>query len=138
MARELEAGARRELEPQQKKELEAREEKTLPGKFYVPYTDIYETDAALVLVMEMPGVEKKDLDVKLENNVLSVEGHVDFSKYEGLSPVYTEYNVGHFTRSFSISNEIDGSGIGATMADGVLTLRLPKVKAAAPRRIDVE
>jgi HSP20 family molecular chaperone IbpA len=48
------------------------------------------------VVLEMPGVEKKDLDVALENDVLRVDGRIDFSKYEGMEPVYTEYNVGHY------------------------------------------
>ncbi len=125
------------LETQTKKELEAREEKTLPGKFYVPYTDIYETEQALVVAMDMPGVEKQNIEVKLEKNVLTIEGRIDFSKYEGLSPVYTEYNVGHFSRSFSIPREIDGGAISAEIADGVLTLTLPKAKEVAPRRITV-
>ncbi len=127
----------KELESLQKKELTAKEEKTQPGKFYAPNTDIYETDEALVVVMDMPGVEKKNVDIKLEKNVLSIEGQVDLSKYENLKPVYTEYNVGHFTRSFSISSEIDSVEISAKMEDGVLTLNLPKAKDATPRRIEV-
>lgn len=127
----------KELESPQKKELKGKEEKTQPGKFYVPSTDIYETDEALVVVMDMPGVEKKNVDIRLEKNVLSVEGQVDLSKYENLKPVYTEYNVGHFTRSFSVSNEIDSADISAKMENGVLTLNLPKSKEAGPRRIDV-
>lgn len=127
----------KELESSQKKELSAKEEKTKPGKFYVPDTDIYETNDALVVVMDMPGVEKKNVDIRLEKNVLFVEGQVDLSKYENLKPVYTEYNVGHFTRSFSVSSEINSTEISAKMEDGVLTLRLPRSKEAAPRRIEV-
>jgi HSP20 family molecular chaperone IbpA len=59
----------------------------VPARYYVPYTDIYETDEALTLMMEVPGVEKKDVSVQLENHVLRVEGRIDFSKYEGLEPV---------------------------------------------------
>src|ERR1700722_18417313 len=83
-----------ELALREKKELAAKEEKTVPGRYYIPYTDIYETDETLTVVMEMPGVEKKDLSVTLENDVLRVDGRIDFSKYEGMEPVYTEYNVG--------------------------------------------
>ena len=78
-----------ELSVQQKKEVTPKEEKTVPARYFVPYTDIYETDEALTLVMEMPGVEKKDVDVQLENDVLRVEGRIDSSKYEGLEPVYS-------------------------------------------------
>jgi HSP20 family molecular chaperone IbpA len=75
--------------------------------------------------------------VQLENDVLRVEGRIDFAKYEGLEPVYAEYNVGHFTRSFTLSDKIDQDGISAELADGVLTLTLKKSKAALPRRIEI-
>jgi HSP20 family molecular chaperone IbpA len=126
-----------ELSVQQKKEMASKEEKTIPARYYVPNTDIYETEDALTLVMEMPGVEKKDLDVHLENDVLRVEGRIDFTKYEGLEPVYAEYNVGHFHRAFTLSNKIDQAGISAELAEGVLTLTLKKAKAAQPRRIAI-
>ncbi len=133
----LDVQSKRELERLAKKELSTKEEKTRPGKFYVPDTDIYETDEALVVVMDMPGVEKKNIDIKVEKNVLSVEGQIDFAKYEDLKPVYTEYNVGHFTRSFRLSNKIDSAGIDAKVDNGVLILHLPKVPEAKPRKIKV-
>jgi HSP20 family molecular chaperone IbpA len=126
-----------ELSVQQKKELAPKEEKTVPARYYVPYTDVYETDGALTLVMEVPGVEKKDISVQLENDVLRVEGRIDFSKYEGLEPVYAEYNVGHYARGFTLSDKIDQDGISAELADGVLTLTLKKAKAAQSRRIAI-
>ncbi len=127
----------KELALREKKELVAKEEKTAPGRYYVPYTDIYETDETLTVVMEMPGVEKKALDVALENNVLRVDGRIDFSKYEGMEPVYTEYNIGHYTRSFTLSSKIDQEKISAQLEDGVLTLTLPKGKDALPRQIAI-
>ena len=87
--------------------------------------------------MEIPGVEKKDVEVNVENDVLRVEGRVDFTKYEGLEPLYTEYNVGHFARSFTLSNRIDQQQIGAQLEDGVLTLTLKKAKEAMPRKIAI-
>jgi HSP20 family molecular chaperone IbpA len=121
----------------EKKELAAKEEKTVPGRYYVPYTDIYETDETLTVVMEMPGVEKGNLGVTLENDVLRVDGRIDFSKYEGMEPVYTEYNVGHYTRSFTLSNKIDQEKINAQLDAGVLTLTLPKGKDVLPRQIAI-
>lgn len=126
-----------ELEVQQKKELVSKEEKTTPARYYVPSTDIYETDDALTLVMEVPGVEKKDVDVRLENDTLRVEARLDFGKYEGLDPLYTEYNVGHFTRAFSLSSKIDQQQISAQLEDGVLTLTLKKLREAMPRQIAI-
>ena len=126
-----------ELTVRDKKELVSKEEKTVPGRHYIPYADIYETDDALCVVMEMPGVERTNLDVALENDVLRVDGQIDFSKYEGMEPVYTEYNIGHYTRSFTLSNKIDQEQISAQLDDGVLTLTLPKAKEAQPRRISI-
>ena len=125
------------LAVQEKKELVSKEEKTVPARYYVQITDIYETDDALTVVMEIPGVEKKDVEVNVENDVLRVEGRVDFTKYEGLEPLYTEYNVGHFARSFTLSNRIDQQQIAAQLEDGVLTLTLKKAKEAIPRKIAI-
>ena len=126
-----------ELAVRDKKELVTKEEKTVPARYFVPSTDIYETQEALTLVMEMPGVEKQDITVGLENDRLRVEGQIASSKYEGLEPVYTEYNVGNYVRAFTLSNKIDQEKISAQIEDGVLTLTLPKVKEAQPRRIAI-
>jgi HSP20 family protein len=126
-----------DLAVQEKKELVTKEEKTVPARYYVQNTDIYETDDALTVVMEIPRVEKKDVDVNIENDVLRVEGRLDFTKYEGLEPLYTEYNVGHFARAFTLSNKIDQQQIAAELNDGVLTLTLKKVKEAIPRKIAI-
>ncbi len=112
-------------------------EKTVAGKYYVPLTDIVETEKSLIVTMDMPGVKKENIHVKLEDNILEVDGQIDYSPYNDLNPVYTEYNVGHFTRKFSVSNEIDAGNINANLSDGVLTLTLPKAPEAQPRHIKV-
>ena len=91
------------MEVQQKREAQTQGEKSVPARFYMPPTDIYETEDALTVLMEMPGVERDDIAVKLENGILNVEGHIDYSKYQEMQPVYTEYNIGHFARSFTLS-----------------------------------
>lgn len=129
--------AKQDLAVHEKKELVSKEEKTVPARYYLQNTDIFETDDALTVVMEIPGVEKKDVDVNIENGVLRVEGRIDFAKYEGLEPLYTEYNVGHFARAFTLSNKIDQQQINAQLDDGVLTLTLKKAKEAIPRKIAI-
>lgn len=126
-----------DLTPQEKKELDAKEEKTYAGKFYVPGTDIFETGNAITMALEMPGVSKDNIDIKLEKRQLSIQGHIDFNNYGNFKPVYTEYNVGHFSRSFTLSSEIDTENINASVADGVLTLVLPKAKETQLRKIQV-
>jgi HSP20 family molecular chaperone IbpA len=129
--------AKQELQVQQKREIETKEEATLPTRTYVPTTDIFETQDALNVVLEMPGVEKTNIDVTVQEGILNVEGRLDFSKYKSLQPLYTEYNVGHDARSFRLSSKIDESKIAAELRDGVLTLTLPKVEEAKPRTIQV-
>ena len=128
----------RSLEVQQKKELVTKGEKTVPARYYVPTTDIVETADALLLTMEMPGVDRKDIDIKIEEDALRVEGRIDATKYDGFEPLYTEYNVGPFARTFALSHLIDQQQIGATLRDGVLTLTLKKVQEAQPRQIEIQ
>jgi HSP20 family protein len=128
--------SRQELQVQQKRELEKKEEATIPARVFLPTADIYETKDALNVVLEMPGVEKSSVDVRVEDGVLKVEGRLDFSKYQGLQPLYTEYNVGHYSRSFRLSNTIDQNKIGAELKDGVLTprrrSRIPMTSSTIP------
>jgi HSP20 family molecular chaperone IbpA len=126
-----------ELQVQQKRELEQKQEATVPVRFFVPHADIYETDQALAVLLEMPGVDKNHIDISVEDDVLSVEGRIDFSKYQGLTPIYAEYPVGHYRRGFTLSNRIDQHKISAEMSDGVLTITLPKVEEVKPRQISI-
>jgi len=121
-----------------KKEIQSRTEYTVSVKRYLPATDIVETDKELLLYLDVPGVEKERIKVRLDKNILEIDGEIDSSSYAGLDPVYTEYNIGHFRRSFELSNKIDKSGIKATVEDGVLSLVLPKVPEEQPRLIKVK
>ena len=126
-----------ELQVQQKREVGDEQEQTVPTRTYAPIADIFETETALTVSLEMPGVDKGAVDVNVEDGVLTVEGRLDFSRYDGMQPVYTEYNVGNYRRSFSLSNKIDQDKISAEIKDGVLTITLPKAEEAKPRRISV-
>jgi len=130
-------GSPQELQVQHKREVETKQESTTPARSFLPVTDIYETDQALTVILEMPGVAKENVDIHVENDILTISGRIDFSKYDGLQPVYTEYNVGNYSRNFQLSNKIDQSAISAAIADGVMTLILPKAEQAKPRKITV-
>jgi HSP20 family protein len=127
-----------ELQVQQKREVDKAQEPTMPMRAFLPTTDIFETHDALTVVLEMPGADRDNIDVSVENGVLTVEGKINFKKYEGLQPVYSEYNVGPYRRSFRISSRIDQEKIRAEMRDGVITLVLPKAEEAKPRKIEVK
>ena len=85
----------------------------------------------------MPGVEKSNVNVRVEEDVIHVEGRLDLTKYQGLHPLYNEYNIGHYGRTFQLSSKIDQGKIEAAMKDGVLSLTLPKVEETKPRTINV-
>jgi HSP20 family protein len=127
-----------ELQVQKKRELENKEESTIPVRLFVPVADIYEAEHDLTIILEMPGVEKRNVDIRVEDGVLSVEGRLDLTKYQGLQPLYTEYNIGNYARSFRLSSKIDQTKIAAEMKDGVLSLKLPKVEEAKPRSIKIQ
>jgi HSP20 family molecular chaperone IbpA len=129
--------ADQEVQVQQKREVEKKQESTVPLRSFLPVSDIFETDHALNVVLEMPGVAKENVEIGIENDVLKISGRIDIAKYEGLQPVYTEYNIGNYSRSFQLSNKVDQDGIKAELKDGVMTLVLPKSEKAKPRRISV-
>lgn len=130
--------SKQELQVQQKRELDKKQETTIPARIFVPNADIYEDDNALNVILEMPGVDKSNVEVSIEDGVLRVGGRLDFSKYERLQPLYTEYNIGNYSRSFTLSNKIDQNKIAAEMKDGVLSLKMSKVEEAKPQTIQVK
>src|ERR1700740_3695474 len=127
----------KELQVQQKRELEKKDATTIPARIFLPPTDIYEAREALTVLVEMPGVEKKNVEISVEDGVLNVRGRLDLTKYQGLTTLYKEYNGGHYSRRFRISSKIDQNKIGAEIKDGVLSLTLPKIEEAKPRTIRV-
>jgi HSP20 family molecular chaperone IbpA len=129
---------RQELQVQKKREHDQRQESTMPARVFVPTADIYESQDALTVILEIPGVEKNNVEVRVEEGMLNIEGRLDLAKYQGLQPLYTEYNIGHYARSFRLSSKIDQSKITADLKDGVLSLTLPKAEQAKPRTIKVK
>ena len=129
--------SKQELQVQKKRELEAKEEGTIPARTFLPTADIFEAEDALHVVLEMPGVEKDNINISVREGVLNIEGRLDFAKYKDLQPLYTEYNVGNYSRSFRLSTSIDQNKIGAELKDGVLSLTLPKLEEAKPRTIQI-
>src|SRR4051795_11779376 len=128
---------RQQLQVQKKREQAPREETAMPVRVLVPTADIYETQDALTVILEMPGVEKNNVAVRVEDGLLYVEGRLDLTKYQSLQALYTEYNIGHYSRSFQLSSKIDQNKIGAVLNDGVLSLTLSKVEEAKPRVINI-
>lgn len=116
----------------------ATDERTRPGRTVVPDVDIWEADDALFLRADLPGVDENSVAVNLDEGKLSIEGRVAVEDYENLSPVYTEYVVGNYARSFHLSDAIDPDKIRAKLADGVLELELPKADRVRRREIPIQ
>ena len=127
----------KELNVSNKQEIKTHKEPSIPGIKYSPATDIVETGENLLVYMDMPGVSKKDIKIKVEKNILEVDGQIDTDLYLKYKPVYSEYNLGHYNRAFELTSEIDQSQIEAKIDDGVLTLTLPKVPEKQPKLIAV-
>jgi HSP20 family molecular chaperone IbpA len=113
-------------------------ERTRARRAYVPRVDIYETDDAIVLLTDVPGVDENSLDITLEKNVLTINGYVESENPDNYSLAYAEYNTGDYQRSFTLSDEVDRDKIEATVKDGVLRLSLTKAGPAKTRKITVK
>lgn len=113
-------------------------ETTRGGRIYRPLTDIVETDKGVSLMLEMPGVAPGDVDITLENRVLTIRGKVTPTRPENLQLAYAEYGEGDFERAFSLSEDFDPDKIEAEMRNGVLTVTLPRATGSQPRKITVK
>lgn len=103
-----------------------------------PAVDIRENEDAFLVHAELPGLSKDDVEITLENNVLKLSGErrfekdVDEKEYHRVERAY-----GTFTRAFSLPSRVDSNGVKASFADGVLTITVPKVEEAKPRKISI-
>ena len=104
----------------------------------LPRVDVFEDESGITLLVDLPGVPRDQLELKVEGDTLWVEGTVQPQTPEGLEAIYAEVRVPRFRRSFSLSRELDAQRIDANLKDGVLTLRIPKAEHAQPRRITVQ
>ena len=104
-----------------------------------PAVDIHETDAEIVVQAELPGMDRKDIELNLENNVLTLRGNREFEK-EAKDENYhrIERAYGIFSRSFSIPAVVDADKIQADYKNGVLTIALPKTQKAKPKQITID
>lgn len=111
-------------------------EPTQAGVFYSPAVDIFETEEAITLLADLPGVDSDKLSVDVEERQLTITGLVKEPE-ERLHAVYSEFGIGGFTRNFRLGDTIDRAKIAASLKDGVLTLVLPKADKVRPRKIEI-
>ncbi len=128
----------KELRVQRKQEVRHGGEATKTGRHFVPAVEIYETPEAVVVHADLPGVPRENVKVSLEDGVLTIDGAMPPMVEDGRRVLLREFEQGHYLRRFTISEAIDQNRISARMANGVLTLELPKMAPARPRRIEVQ
>jgi len=124
------------LQAREKQELQ--EERTRPGLVFRPDVDILENPDEFVIYADLPGVDDKCVDVRLEKGILTLDARLATSPESSWSPLHTEYRLGSYHREFRISEDIDANGVSAKMHNGVLELVLPKSAERRPRTIPVQ
>jgi len=106
---------------------------------WAPSVDIFETDNELVLKADVPGVEQKDIDIRIENGTLSLKGERKFERDEKNKGFHRqERSYGSFVRYFTIPDTVDSENVKADFQGGVLTVTLPKKEIAKPKSIKVQ
>ena len=119
-------------------QLGAGREEALTSGAFIPAVDVYEDEHGIQLKLEVPGIDQKDLDIKVENNVLTVSGERKFEKEEKEENFRrVERRYGSFSRSFTLPNTVNTDDITADYNNGVLTVRLAKRAEAKPKQIKV-
>ena len=103
-----------------------------------PRVDVLEDDTGITVIADMPGVSKDSLEIKVENDALSIEGAVSAATPQAMEATYAEVRIPRYRRSFTLSRELDPGHIEAQLKDGVLKLRIPKHEQARPQRISVK
>lgn len=114
------------------------EEKDLVASTWTPSVDIYETEHALILSAEVPGIDEKDIEIKIEDNTLTIKGERKFekeTKEENYHRIERAY--GSFYRSFSLPHYIDQDNIEAEHENGILKITMPKKAELKPRKVKV-
>jgi HSP20 family molecular chaperone IbpA len=104
----------------------------------IPPVDVIEDESGITLTADLPGATRDTLSIRVDGDTLTLEAPLDLGEPKDLEAVYAEVRAGRYRRSFTLSRELDSTHIDAALKDGVLTLRLPKLEQARPRRIEVK
>lgn len=107
------------------------------GGVYIPRGDVVETDDEFILYADLPGVRSDDVSLQMKDGELVIYGRCA-PRHAGKRPLYAEYGVGDFRRTFRVAEQVEIDRIDAAIMDGVLAVRLPKAEAAKPKRIAVK
>lgn len=126
-----------EIKIQEKKAATHGDETTKNEACFAPHVDIFETEADVIVIADMPGVNTEGVDISLEENILTIQGHRSLPQHVG-RVLLEEYENGNYLRRFTVAENINQDKIEATLADGVLRIRLPKAVPVQPKKIEVK
>ncbi len=104
----------------------------------MPWVDVFENEDSILLLADLPGVSKDKLELRIENDSLQIEGEITTETPEQIEALYAEVRAPRYSRTFSLSSELDTANIDAQLRNGVLQLRIPKQPHAQPRRIEIK
>jgi HSP20 family molecular chaperone IbpA len=128
----------KELKVREKQEVASPAEQTTPGLVFTPAVDIFETEKAITLLADMPGVNADDLTIDLRDNTLTLSADTAPVENAEADDILVEYQSGRYYRQFTLGEIINQEEIDAKLNDGVLRLTLPKVEKATPKKITVK
>jgi len=118
------------------KSVQAREEMRSNERYLKPAVNIVETEEGLMLTADVPGATKESLEISVDKGILTISAPV--SRTVPGTPVYREFELATYYRQFAIPETLDNSKARAELSNGILTLRIPKMEAAKPRKIDIQ
>jgi HSP20 family molecular chaperone IbpA len=128
----------KELKVREKQEVASSAEQTTPGLVFTPAVDIFETEKAITLLADIPGVKADDLTIDLRDNTLTLLADIAPDDDSNEENILVEYEIGRYYRQFTLGELINQENIDAKLNDGVLRLTLPKVEKATPKKITVK
>jgi len=126
-----------EVAKKENREAAVREAGPQTAVTYVPDVDIMENSEAIRLLADLPGVEQKDVDVTVENNILTIEARAAIRNPEGFTLAGQEYGIGKYHRDFTLSNAVNVEKISARVKHGVLEVVIPKRDEVKTRKIQI-
>ena len=122
----------------EQRNLDKRDTREAAAAPLVPAVDIVEDKEGITVRADLPGVSKENVAIGVDGDNLTIEGTVALGETPELQPVYAEVRVAQYKRTFVLSRDLDTGNIDAALANGVLTLRIPKREQARPRKIEVK
>ena len=127
------------LTTEKKGALDTTGEKTIATRddtlYLAPPVDIFETEEALIVVADLPGVDKDGVDIRVEEDILTIRGKASYNPHPGV--IREEFSLQGYYRQFQLSDEVDQNKISAESKNGVLTITLPKAEKSKPKQIRV-